>query len=63
MLMEELSLDYESAQELLLKYGSVKKAIGSRMSRFTPASRSTDLFYPHFCSIFKALIPLNISGS
>jgi N-acetylmuramic acid 6-phosphate etherase len=27
MLMEELSLDYESARELLLKYGSVKKAI------------------------------------
>jgi len=27
MLMEELLLDYESARELLLKYGSVKKAI------------------------------------
>jgi N-acetylmuramic acid 6-phosphate etherase len=27
MLMEELSLDYDSAQELLLKYGSVKKAL------------------------------------
>jgi N-acetylmuramic acid 6-phosphate etherase len=26
MLMEELSLDYETAQQLLLKYGSVKKA-------------------------------------
>ena len=29
MLMEELSLDYESARELLLKYGSVKKALDS----------------------------------
>jgi N-acetylmuramic acid 6-phosphate etherase len=27
MLMEELSLDYESAHELLMKYGSVKKAM------------------------------------
>jgi len=27
MLMEELSLDYESAQKLLLKHGSVKKAL------------------------------------
>jgi N-acetylmuramic acid 6-phosphate etherase len=27
MLMEELSVDYESARELLLKHGSVKKAI------------------------------------
>lgn len=27
MLMEELSLDYESAQEILLKYGSVKRAL------------------------------------
>ncbi len=27
MLMEELSVDYESARELLLKYGSVKKAL------------------------------------
>lgn len=29
MLMEELSIDYESARELLLKYGSVKKALDS----------------------------------
>jgi N-acetylmuramic acid 6-phosphate etherase len=27
MLMEELSLDYESAQKLLLNHGSVKKAL------------------------------------
>lgn len=27
MIMEELSLDYEQAQELLLRYGSVKKAL------------------------------------
>lgn len=30
MLMEELSLDFESAQKLLLQYGSVKKALESR---------------------------------
>lgn len=29
MLMEELSIDYESARELLLRYGSVKKALDS----------------------------------
>ena len=30
MLMEELSLDYDSAHELLLKYGSVKKALDGK---------------------------------
>jgi N-acetylmuramic acid 6-phosphate etherase len=30
MLMDELSLDFESARELLLKHGSVKKALESR---------------------------------
>jgi N-acetylmuramic acid 6-phosphate etherase len=30
MLMEELSLDFETAQQLLLQYGSVKKALESR---------------------------------
>jgi N-acetylmuramic acid 6-phosphate etherase len=32
MLMEELALDYDSAQELLLKHGSVKKALGTASS-------------------------------
>jgi N-acetylmuramic acid 6-phosphate etherase len=33
MLMEELSLDFETAQQLLLQFGSVKKALESRQKR------------------------------
>jgi N-acetylmuramic acid 6-phosphate etherase len=33
MLMEELSLDFDSAQLLLLQYGSVKKALESRQNK------------------------------
>jgi N-acetylmuramic acid 6-phosphate etherase len=32
MIMEELSLDYEKAQELLLRHGSVKKVLDTRES-------------------------------
>ena len=40
MLMEELGSDYESARELLLKYGSVKKALEASFQQSQPPLKS-----------------------